>query len=374
MPEPSSPTARREATRPRGRLRTAARRRGPRRAAILANDHDRRRVSDDAAPAELPLVTMLLLVYNQQDVVADAIRAALAQTYPRLEIVVSDDASTDASFDAIQAARAGYGGPHRIVVNRNPRNLGIGEHLNRMVALSHGELLFIAAGDDASLPQRCERVVQAWLAADRRPDLIASALLDMDAQGDVHGTIVPSDLSAYRDAAGWIARPPFVVGAAQAWTRRVYDRFGPFRAGVVGEDMVMAFRAIGSGGALTLNEPLVRYRRGGISRRVRNRSAADVVARLRKSARGALAEIPQLLADAEVMGQLTSVEPVLRRRLARERFVRDVFDAPSFAARLRIVLGAREVDAAARLRIAAYALCPWALAPFFFLKRLARRR
>jgi hypothetical protein len=37
-------------------------------------------VSDDAAPAELPLVTMLLLVYNQQDVVADAIRAALAQT------------------------------------------------------------------------------------------------------------------------------------------------------------------------------------------------------------------------------------------------------------------------------------------------------
>ena len=52
----------------------------------------------------------------------------------------------------MQAAVAGYRGPHRIVLNRNPANLGIGAHLSQLVAMSRGELLFVAAGDDVSLP------------------------------------------------------------------------------------------------------------------------------------------------------------------------------------------------------------------------------
>src|SRR3954465_11256485 len=110
-----------------------------------------------AAPPQ-PLATMLLLCYRQQTTVADAIAAALAQTCSPLEIVISDDASDDGTWQAIEQAVEGYAGPHRLVLNRNPVNLGIGAHLNRMVGLSTGELLFIAAGDDISLPARCERV------------------------------------------------------------------------------------------------------------------------------------------------------------------------------------------------------------------------
>ena len=319
-------------------------------------------------------MSILLIAYEQQATVAEAIAGALAQTYSPLELVVSDDASRDDTFAAMQAALAGYRGPHRVVLNRNERNLGIGAHLSRAVAMSHGELLFVAAGDDVSLPQRCERVVEAWLASDRRLDLIASALDDVDEHGAVHARIAPSDLSTYRDAADWIARPPFVVGAAQAWTRRVFDRFGALPEGVVAEDLLMVFRAIVSGGAATLAEPLVRYRRGGISRRRRAMRARDVVERLLRNNRHSLVELPQLLADARVAGQLPAVEAPLQRQLAREVFIRELFAATTLARRLRVVARASAVPLGPRLRFATYAVCPALLAPLFALKRLAARR
>lgn len=322
----------------------------------------------EAAPAR-PLVSMLVLGYRQAATIEAAIRGALAQTYSPLEIVISDDASTDATWDTMQRTVAGYAGPHALVLNRNPVNLGIGAHINRMVGLAHGELLFIAAGDDVSLPQRCATVVDAWLAADRRPDLLASALVDLDAAGRTHATIVPTDLSTYRSAAEWIARPPHVIGAAQAWTRRVFDRFGPLAAGTVAEDQLMVFRAIVGGGAITLAEPLVQYRRGGISRRQRNLHAHDVIERLLKNNRHALVELPQLLADARRAGQLEAVEDELSRRFEREVFVRDVFGAKGLGARWQAFTAARRVPTGLRLRLLAYAACPALFAPFFALKR-----
>ena len=321
-----------------------------------------------------PSASILLMAYNQQATVQAAVEAALAQTGEPIEIIVSDDASTDATFTVMQRSVAGYAGPHTVRLNRNPVNLGIGAHISRLVGLSHGDMLFIAAGDDVSLPQRCERVMQAWRAQGRRADLIAAELIDIDDAGHVHGTLRPTDLASYRNAADWLARPPYVVGAAQAWTRRVFERYGPLPAGVVGEDLIMVFRAIGAGGAFTLAEPLVQYRRGGVSRRVRNLSAADVVARLRKSMRAALIELPQLLADARTMGQLPAVEAALQQRLARERFIATVFDAPTAAAKLRAVTAAPGVAVSTRLRVGLYALWPGAYAPFFYLKRLLARR
>jgi len=321
-----------------------------------------------------PLVSMLLIAYRQAGQVGAAIAGALAQTYSPLEIVVSDDASDDATWEQIQAAVRDYRGPHRVVTNRNPVNLGIGAHLSHLVTLSRGELLFVAAGDDVSLPQRCATVVDAWLARDRRPDLIASALLDVDEQGRVHGRIEPTDLASYRNLADWAARRPFVVGAAQAWTRRIFDRCGPLPSGVVAEDLIMVFRAIGAGGALTLPDALVQYRRGGLSGRVRSLSASEVIERLRKNNRHARVEYAQLLADARTLGQFEAVAPLLESAQRREAFVEQLFDAHSLGERAQIASCARDVPPGTRLRLFGYAAMPWIYAPFFALKRWAARR
>jgi glycosyltransferase involved in cell wall biosynthesis len=323
---------------------------------------------------ENPEVAMLLIAYNQVRTIGPAIEAALAQDYSPLTIVVSDDASSDGSFELMQRMVAGYQGPHRIVLNRNPRNLGIGAHLSHAASLCpDAQLLFVTAGDDVSLPHRCSRTVAAWLASGRKVDLIAASLEDIDEQGHTHSVIAPSDLSRYRDLRDWLAQPPHVVGAAQAWTRRLLDRFGPLPEGVVAEDLVMAFRAIGSGGAISLPEALVRYRRGGISRRVRTLHASDVVSRLLKNNRHALVELPLLLADARTMGQLDAVQDALETRLARETFIRDLFDAKTLGRRLAVLWNASTVPWSLRIRLGVYAACPWLLAPWFWLKRRVSR-
>ena len=295
-----------------------------------------------------PVALVLLMAFNQQGTIRAAIEGALAQTYTPLEIVISDDASTDGTWSEVEVATAGYCDPHTVVLHRNPTNLGIGAHLSRLVAISRGEMLVIAAGDDVSVPHRCDRVMRAWLGSNRQLDLIASGLTDIDASGVAKAVIVPSDLASYRSLADWVARPPHVIGAAQAWTRRVFERFGPLPAGVVAEDLIIVVRAIGCGGAITLPQALVQYRRGGLPYRVRSMHASDVIARMLRNNRHALVETQQLQRDATRANAPAAVHTELNTTLSRERFSAELFDQRSFAARSCTALNAHALPRALR--------------------------
>ena len=50
---------------------------------------------------EFPLVTFALFTYNQERYVREAVEGVLAQTYEPLEIIISDDCSTDMTFSII---------------------------------------------------------------------------------------------------------------------------------------------------------------------------------------------------------------------------------------------------------------------------------
>lgn len=277
-----------------------------------------------------PRLSLLLLVYNQRGTVEEALASCLAQQGAPVEIIVSDDASTDDSFALIERLAAGYHGPHRLVLNRNPVNLGIGAHLNRLVELSSGELLVIGAGDDACLPHRCTRLADAWEHAGRRPDLIASPLRDMAADGSLHGLIPVDDLAQW-DLARWLRERPTVIGAGQAWTRRAFERFGPFDPAIAYEDQVMAFRALAGGGAITLGEPLVNYRRGGTSAKALPRTATAVRERMRVQNRRHLAEVEQLRRDAVTAGIEARVHPALQAEWDRQRCLQALLASPGWA-------------------------------------------
>jgi hypothetical protein len=238
--------------------------------------------------------------------------------------------------------------------------------------MSKGELLFVAAGDDISLPQRCDVVVEAWERAGRKPDLISGELIDMDYQGRDGDIIRPDDLAAYRGFADWARKSPSVIGAAHTWSRRLFERFGPIRPHIH-EDLVMSFRAVMSGGAISLHQPLVRYRRGGLTRGGPPRTPGHFIAQVLRSNLTSMAEIAQLLDDATVAGVAAEMQQVLARRQAREFYLRNIFTAPGLGARLKLLLGPGSADPAFRLRFFLYAACPWVYAPYFFLKGLVRR-
>jgi len=327
----------------------------------------------EADHAERPLVTLLLITYNQEAFVADAIKGALEQTYSPLEIIISDDASSDATFAVAQSCVADYKGPHTIVLNRNEPNRGISAHLSQLAARARGELLFVAAGDDISMPERCATVVDAWLERGRQPDLIATDLYDLDLDGKVHGELEVTDLGTYRTIDDWAQRRPHVVGASHTWTRRLFEKFGGMEPGIYGEDQIMTFRAIASGGAITLRKPLIQYRRGGLSRKRKWRTPEEFVARFRLATRNGLAETRQLVHDADIAGVGDRMRAVLAAKSAREDYADAVFNANSIGARIALLRKTHDVSFGYRLRVLLYATCPWIYTPVFFVKWHVRR-
>lgn len=319
----------------------------------------------------LPCATMLLISYNQENYIEQALSAALAQDYGNLEIVVSDDASTDGTYERILSFCKNYTGPHRLVLNRNEYNLGIGANLSKAVSLSSGELFFITAGDDISLPDRVSRVVQFWMDHDQQHDLIACYLLDMDENGVIGQEIRIADLSAYRSLDDWAVNPPHVIGAAQAWTARLFEYFGGIPAGVVGEDMVMAFRAVGLGTAITYPHPVIQYRRGGLTTQKKAVTVQAVIKGLTRKVHSSQIELHAMLDAAKVLGAGPRVQVFLKNRLRREQYIDAMFNGP---ARIWTMCSFPGVSLAFRLRVALYALCPRILEPLFFLKRKMRER
>ncbi|HTJ91921.1 MAG TPA: glycosyltransferase, partial [Pararobbsia sp.] len=208
--------------------------------------------------------SLLLLTYNQESIVKDAALACLNQDYAPLEVIFSDDASTDGTFAILEAIARSYEGPHTVIVRRNEKNAGIGPHYNQAVAASTGDIIVTAAGDDISEPTRVSQLMTAWESAGRTPDLLSSHFCIIDGNGRKRDT-VPTDDLGRASLSSWSTGHPFTVGATHAFTRRLFDEYGPLGTDVWYEDPVILLRALMSGGAITVPRPLVHYRVGGTS-------------------------------------------------------------------------------------------------------------
>ena len=121
-----------------------------------------------------PLVSVIVFCYNQEQYVSEALHSAFSQDYGNIEFVISDDASIDGTFAAIEKTVGANKAGRRISLNRNALNLGIAAHLDTLYRIASGELLVNAAGDDLSCPDRVATLVEAWCRYGRAPSLIYS--------------------------------------------------------------------------------------------------------------------------------------------------------------------------------------------------------
>lgn len=298
----------------------------------------------------MPRITLAVLAYRQPEFVEGAVRSALAQIGESIEIVLSDDCSPDDTYDRMARAAAHYQGPHQVVLRRNATNLGIGGHINEVVEASCGDLIVMMAADDLSTPDRVQRLTAAWRATGEQVDLVASHVHDMSFDGRLLGEIHVDDLSRWHDLHDWSRGRPYVIGAAHAVTRRLFKRFGPYRAGVSHEDQVNTLRALATGGAITVDAALVHYRRGGISGAAQDRSPMSFLARMRRRNTLHLALHEQWLADARLVDQ----EPIVREGFAqehlRESFVQSQLNANTWQERWEAIRGAPQLPLTWRLR------------------------
>ena len=223
---------------------------------------------DSTEYGQRPIVTFALFAYNQERYIRQALVGAFAQTYSPLEIILSDDCSSDDTFEIMVREAAAYKGPHRLILNRNSENLNIGGHVNKVAKLASGDLIVLAAGDDISVPVRTEMLVRRWLQQGRSSTVLCSDFEPIDAKS--RQVILPKEKvfrGTYSKAA--MARGDvLVLGATTAVSKDLWSKFPPLALSVRHEDRVLPFRALLLGGNVELvDEKLVRYRvEGGISR------------------------------------------------------------------------------------------------------------
>lgn len=214
---------------------------------------------------ERPLVTFLLLSYRHERFLREAAEGALAQGYSPLEVILSDDGSPDGSFGILEEVAAAYRGPHRVVLNRNPSNLGIGGHIDRAMERANGELVVMAAGDDVSEPARTERLCREWARTGKGACSLYSDAVLVDEEGRGTGRLFGGRAHSHaRTVEEAIARGGIgVAGCTHAFTKECFDAFGPVETRAFAEDMTIPFRSLLLGDIRYLDEPLVRYRTHG---------------------------------------------------------------------------------------------------------------
>lgn len=100
--------------------------------------------SDDTVGRE-PFVTIVVPVYNEERVIDDSIRSLAAIRYPRYEIVVVDDGSSDATYrEALAEAERQGGATVRVVTQPNA---GKAQALNRGIEAAAGDFVLCVDGD-----------------------------------------------------------------------------------------------------------------------------------------------------------------------------------------------------------------------------------
>lgn len=210
-----------------------------------------------------PLVTFALFAFNQEEYIRAAVEGALSQTYSPLEIILSDDCSTDGTFEIMQQMAKEYHGVNQVKVRRNSINLLTALHVQTVGNEASGDLIVVAAGDDISLPNRVERLVEAWLQDERRAVVLHSPCRIMKESGEVLDQIayprskpgVPVDMD-------WCIREKLnpLISPSAAYEKSLFTVFPPMIGGSLIEDGPLVLRGFLLGHFLAIDEPLVLLR------------------------------------------------------------------------------------------------------------------
>src|SRR5215470_11464279 len=102
-----------------------------------------------------PLISIIIPAFNAEEWVADAIESAVAQTWPRKEIIVVNDGSTDRTGEVARS----FASQNVKVVSRE--NQGAAATRNHLYELSHGDYIQWLDADDLLAPDKVEKQLAA---------------------------------------------------------------------------------------------------------------------------------------------------------------------------------------------------------------------
>ena len=204
-----------------------------------------------------PLVSIIIPVFNRENLIGKSVDSALMQNYGNREIIVVDDGSTDRTVEVLE----GYGS--RITLVRQ-KNSGPSAARNLGVKISHGEILAFLDSDDSWSEDKISRQVELLLkGGERVPCCICNASIHSI---DHHQTnsFDSADVLSHLDSGYWlnadeiIASRFILFNQVVAVRKSAFERIGGFRESLdVLEDYDLALRLSLLGPWAFISDPLV---------------------------------------------------------------------------------------------------------------------
>ncbi len=216
-----------------------------------------------------PRYSVLIPAFNHAEFVEEAVTSALEDGGNRVEVIIVDDGSSDATPNVLRALDV----DERVYVHTQ-ENQGAHAALNRLLGMARGEFVFILNSDDAFEPGRLNRLAATL---EQHPDaaIACSTLRIVDDQGRQIGI-----KNAWRDLEPWpVPHPPPHLADLQdptlallqsnwaattsnvAFCRRLVTESNlSFTALRYTHDWDFLLAASAAGQIVLVEEPLVRYR------------------------------------------------------------------------------------------------------------------
>jgi cellulose synthase/poly-beta-1,6-N-acetylglucosamine synthase-like glycosyltransferase len=184
-------------------------------------------------PSYNPDVSVLIPAYNEESVIVETVRAALASHYPKLEVLVVDDGSSDRTADLIQE---NFRRDPRVRLLVQP-NRGKPSALNRALAEATGTIIVSIDADTIVDPEAIPRLVRHF--ADPNVGAVAGNVKVMNrnrwlTRWQALEYITSQNLE--KRAFDLLNCIPVVPGAAGAWREEVLKSHGGFSGDTVAED------------------------------------------------------------------------------------------------------------------------------------------
>lgn len=204
-----------------------------------------------------PRVSVCMAVHNGAAFLVPQAKSILAQLQPSDELVVVDDASTDASEATLRGL-----GDDRLRLYRNEKNQGVRGSFERALRLASGEILFLSDQDDIWLPGKVAKSLAAF-ERDSAVTMVASDTTLIDENGET----IAQSFFAQRGR----FRPGFLhnfaknkyLGCTLSFRRKMLDYFLPIPGDVPQHDIWFGLLNQLYGNTFFIDEPLVAYRRHG---------------------------------------------------------------------------------------------------------------
>lgn len=181
-----------------------------------------------------PLVSVFIITYNSAEFILDALDSVKNQTYSNIELIISDDHSSDPTVEICKKwlqINSSYFKNTKLVTT--PFNTGVAANCNRAVKSSSGKWLKVLAGDDTLPPDSIEEYVK-YVSTHPECQIVFAKLNFIGENKELNEKIEQLYLPLYHEIKAQdhqfrrYLKKHFIPGTGLFFTRHLYDKIGGY--------------------------------------------------------------------------------------------------------------------------------------------------